>query len=73
MDIKVDRDTIATNGMCVPEGTVLKDVKEHKNTYRGMWSSRFGSYVISVKKSACIAHQSLQEHILSMLQKHKRK
>ena len=49
----VERDTRASNGLLVPEGSVLKDIKENKNTYRGLWNSGFGSFKVSVKKKHC--------------------
>lgn len=37
----------------IPEGSTVSVQKETKNTYKGTWSSMYGSYIVVVKKKYC--------------------
>lgn len=47
------RDTVARQGMVVPQCSVLRDVVELKRSYRGLWSWAGGSFTVTVPKEDC--------------------
>lgn len=51
--VEVMRDTVARQNFVVPAGSVLQDVREFPKSYRGLWCSMNGSYIVTVPKSDC--------------------
>ena len=53
MKVKTTADVIARQGYSLPSGSVIKDVKVFSKSYRGMWCSMLGSYIVTVPKKDC--------------------
>jgi hypothetical protein len=49
------------SGFDIPEGSVLYDVIEKIHTYEGMWTSRYGTYKVSVPKDCAILLEPTDE------------
>lgn len=47
------RDVLSRQGMTVPQGSRIHVTKVLKRSYRGVWSSMWGSYTVTVPKAAC--------------------
>lgn len=52
-DIVTIKDVKSNQGFELPEGSVLKEVKELKRSYKGLWCSSFGSFIVTVPKNMC--------------------
>ncbi len=57
MNVRTTSDCTARQGTAIPEGSFIGDVKEFARCYRGLWCSMYGSFVVTVPKSACVIEE----------------
>lgn len=53
MNVRTIRSCLVRQGYPLPSGSLLQNVKEFSRSYRGVWSSMSGSFVVTVPKDAC--------------------
>ena len=53
MNVITIKECACRQGYFLPAGTVIQNVKALKYSYRGVWSSMYGTYTLNVSKRFC--------------------
>lgn len=51
--IKVIKDCKCSQGFTIFEGSVIQEAKPLKQSFKGLWASPYGTYIVTVKKKCC--------------------